>query len=89
MTIFEYLTEKYGESGPKVLSFVEAQHFRVAYPLQKGWLEEHGHKAIPPETAFTLAAKLYIKGNRSGSVSKSNYCLAGAAILRRIGKAAS
>ncbi len=84
MTIFEYLVEKYGETGPKVVTRTEARHFGIAYPLQTGWLTKHGDQDIGRDVAAALADKLYTKGLKSGSVSKSNYCLAGAAILRRI-----
>lgn len=86
MNIIEYLEAKYGEAGPRIVTVLEARAFGIKYPLQSGWLEKHGGQEITPKVADILAAKLYEKGIRTGSESKANYCLAGAAILRRIAK---
>jgi len=84
MKLIEYLEEKYGEAGPRIVTVLEARAFGIKYPLQSGWLEKHGGQEITHEIARTLAAKLQEKGMRSGNESKANYCLAGAAIMRRI-----
>lgn len=84
MNIIEYLEEKYGEEGPRIVTAMEARAFGIKYPLQSGWLEQHGGKEVTPEIAADLGPKLYEKGIRTGSASKANYCLAGAAILRKI-----
>jgi hypothetical protein len=84
MNVIDYLEAKYGEEGPRIVTTLEARAFGIKYPLQSGWLEKHGGQEITPEIASDLAAKLYEKGMRTGSESKANYCLVGAAILRKI-----
>lgn len=84
MNIIEYLEAKYGEEGPRIVTALEARAFSIKYPLQSGWLEKHGGKEVTPEIASTLGPKLYEKGMRTGQESKANYCLAGAAVLRKI-----
>lgn len=89
MNIFEYLQEKYGEAGPFVVTAMEAKAFGISYPLQAGWVEKHGGKKITPAIAKDLAKNLQDKGLRTGSVSRANFCLAGAAILRKIAAGAN
>jgi len=84
MNIIEYLEAKYGEEGPRIVTAMEAHAFGIKYPLQSGWLEAHGGKEITPEIAGELGPKLYEKGMRTTTESKANYCLAGAAVLRKI-----
>lgn len=86
MTIFEYLQAKYGEQGPFVLTAMEATSFGIKYPLETGWVDKHGPQEIGIKTANKLADQLYLKGMRTTTLSKANYCLAGAAILRGIAK---
>lgn len=87
MNIIEYLVAKYGEQGPRIVTAMEAKAFGIKYPLQTGWLEKHGAQEITPAVAQKLSAQLYEKGMRSGDVSKANNCLAGAAVLKKIGGA--
>lgn len=84
MNIIEYLEAKYGAEGPRIVTAMEARAFGIKYPLQSGWLAKHGEQEISSEVAKKLASDLQAKGMRSGDVSKANYCLAGAAVLRKI-----
>lgn len=84
MTIFEYLQQKYGEAGPLVVTGMEAKAFGISNPLKSGWVEKHKDQEIAPAIAKELADNLQAKGLRTGSMSRANFCLAGAAILRKI-----
>lgn len=65
MTIYEYLSEKYGVRVPTTLLGCEARVFGIPYPLRSGWLLEHGHREITPEMVARLKVRLQIKGNGS------------------------
>ena len=46
MKIEAYLQLKYQVRVPTVMTQAEADAFGVPYPLQNGWLEEHGQREM-------------------------------------------
>ena len=65
MTLNDYLQAKYGVDRPTTMLGCEARAFGVPYPLRNGWLQQHGHVVISPDTAAKLRSLLERNGSDS------------------------
>ncbi len=58
MKINTYLRLKYGSHTPTTITAKEARILGIAYPLQSGWLDEHGLREITVKQANQICEVL-------------------------------